>query len=164
MEFGKRFEQYQEAPKINAELSREMFELEALDDDIGRSIEAPQHLNDEAAKELKYSQINEQTDLIQNQLNELGESITSTTQQLAAQPLTPEQAAILDTIISLMDQRQQVSDPDQQLLIDQKIEECTTKLAALPLTIDQASLLDKILELMDAREKLTYSLQSLFRQ
>lgn len=148
-----------ELEQLGQELSEKL--RSEMDPQFGRDLESARKFQDEDEKNRHAELDSEATDL-QRQVDSLTENIASSTQQLAALPLTPEQQSLLERINQLIVLRDRTNDGDERAQLDDDIEATTRQLASLPVTDEQGALLDDILALMDQREKTEVQLGKIY--
>lgn len=148
-----------ELEQLGQELSEKL--RSEMDPQFGRDLESARKFQDEDEKNRQAELDAEAADL-QRQVDELTKHIASSTQQLAALPLTPEQQSLLERINQLIVQRDRTLDPSERAQLDDDIEATTRQLASSPVTDEQGGLLDDILVLMDQREKTEVQLRKIY--
>ena len=132
-----------------------------IDHEYGRSFEAPKQFEEEDEK-ARRAEMSDEESALQAEIDELGENITHTTQQLAVVPLTFDQQVLLERINQLIAERGRSASGRKKTHIDAEIDHTTKQLAALPVTPEQGALLDDILALMDQREKTSVKLRAAY--
>jgi len=116
--------------------------------------------DDEDEKARDYNARLDKADEIQDELNDINESIGVASQQLMGLSLTPEQQRLLYEIEQLMAQRKAAETVTERDRLNEAINQKTEAFSNLPVTAEQGGLLDEILKMMADRTEAEESLRS----
>ena len=123
------------------------------------AFESGSRFEDEDEKARDYNARLDKADEIQDELNDINESIGLASRQLMGVSLTPEQQRLLYEIEQLMAQRKAAETVTERDRLNEVINQKTEEFSNLPVTTEQGGLLDEILKMMvdrtEAEERLS---------
>jgi|GEM_PF-2662759 len=125
-----------------------------------KAFENGSRFDDEDAKARDYNARLDKADEIQDELNDINESIGLASQQLMGLSLTPEQQRLLYEIEQLMAQRKATETVTERDRLNEAINQKTEEFSNLPVTPEQGGLLDEILKMMAERTEAEERLSS----